>query len=165
MTLPRDVTGPTSRGIEYSDSSASQPCQDGALRLATSVASSIDLLRRSLLRFSPFTHIEVLPSVWGSCAAKMATRSAYRAPSLISLPQTQLLQCPRCRSFSSTPSISAGRINKAKVAAEKLRKKRKRNPYLKTYDLKEMQQFSLCDAMRYMINYSASSPHQSNISQ
>ena len=64
-------------------------------------------------------------------------------------PVTFTTQLP-FRSFSTSTSLFAGGINKEKAKQEKLKKKRKRNPYWKTYDLKQMEQFALCDAIRYI---------------
>ena len=80
----------------------------------------------------------------------MATRPISRVPSLIPACQTHLPLRPICRSFSSTPSPFKVKDKKEKAAALKRKQKRRQNPHYKLYDLKEMQQFSLCDAIRYI---------------
>lgn len=54
------------------------------------------------------------------------------------------------RSFSSIPVLFAprGTSAKGKQAKEKMRRRKKKHQFYKQYDLKEMQQFTLCEAMR-----------------
>ncbi len=80
----------------------------------------------------------------------MATRPIARVFSLSPTPQTRLPVRPICRCFSSTPVSLKIKSKKEKAAALKLKQKRKRNPYYKLYDLKEMEQYTLCDAIRYI---------------
>lgn len=83
----------------------------------------------------------------------MATRSICRATPF----STSILNItPRivARHFSFSPAALAprqGGQNKEKLAKEKARKKRKKHAMYKQYDLKELEQFSLCDAMRFVI--------------
>ncbi|RMZ79668.1 hypothetical protein DV738_g3232, partial [Chaetothyriales sp. CBS 135597] len=82
----------------------------------------------------------------------MATPSICRASARASLPPLHsAFAAPLpLRSFSTSPALEAAKINKAKAQQEKLKKRRKRNPFFKTYNLNEMEQFSLCDAVRYL---------------
>lgn len=71
------------------------------------------------------------------------TTSSFLAP-LTRTPATT-------RSFSSVPVLFAARPVSAKdrAAKDKARKRKKKHRAYKQYDLKEMQQFTLCEAMRY----------------
>ncbi|ETN36369.1 ribosomal protein L1 [Cyphellophora europaea CBS 101466] len=84
----------------------------------------------------------------------MATISIYRPSSVLSLSRSFAPSSSSsiCRCFSTTPSAFAqqGKSRKEKAAKEKLKKKRKRNPYYKFYNLKEMEQYTLCDAIQYL---------------
>ncbi|KPI35018.1 50S ribosomal protein L1 [Cyphellophora attinorum] len=60
-----------------------------------------------------------------------------------------------CRCFSTTAPTSSANSGKSKTARErekiaKQKAKKNRNPQFKTYDLKKIDQYSLCDAMRYL---------------
>lgn len=58
------------------------------------------------------------------------------------------------RSFSSIPVLFAprhGTSAKDKLAKEKAKRRRKKHQAYKQYDMKEMQQFTLCEAMRYVL--------------
>lgn len=57
-----------------------------------------------------------------------------------------------CRSFSSIPVLFAPRSSSKdnKQAKEKARRRKKKHQMYKQYDLKEIQQFTLCEAMRYI---------------
>jgi large subunit ribosomal protein L1 len=85
----------------------------------------------------------------------MATRPITRPSGLTPLLQHQILPLRTCRSFSSTP-IPAKKVDKLKIeAAKKAKVKAKKNqkqrdPYFKVYDMKDMKQFALCDAVRYI---------------
>ncbi|KIX09339.1 ribosomal protein L1 [Rhinocladiella mackenziei CBS 650.93] len=73
-----------------------------------------------------------------------STTASFLAP-ITSLPTTT------CRSFSSVPVLFAPRQSSAaKAAKEKAKRKKKKYQFYKQYDLKEMQQFTLCEAMRYI---------------
>lgn len=75
-------------------------------------------------------------------AIRPACRAFTPAPFLAAAPRTTT------RSFSVLPHLQAQKINKEKAAKEKAKKKRRKHPGYKQYDLKEMEQFTLCDAMR-----------------
>ena len=54
------------------------------------------------------------------------------------------------RPLSTTPHLSAARVNKEKKALEKAKKKKRKHIFYKQHDLKEVEQFALCDAMRFV---------------
>ncbi|KIW45905.1 ribosomal protein L1 [Exophiala oligosperma] len=72
-----------------------------------------------------------------------STTSSFLS-SFTSLPKTAT------RSFSSVPILFAPRSSKDKAAAAKAKKRKKRHQTFRQYDLKDMQQFTLCEAMRYI---------------
>ena len=78
-------------------------------------------------------------------ATRPISRVAFPTPSC----HTQLAFRPICRAFSSTTPVRVKDKN-ARLAAQKLKQKGRKNPYYKCYDLKEIEQFALCDAIRYI---------------
>ncbi|EXJ91953.1 hypothetical protein A1O3_00503 [Capronia epimyces CBS 606.96] len=75
-----------------------------------------------------------------------STTSSFLAP-FTTTPRTG------CRSFSSVPILFAPRQgggSKDKAAKEKAKRRKKKHQMYKQYDLKEMEQFTLCEAMRYI---------------
>ena len=65
------------------------------------------------------------------------------------------------RSFSSAPSLfasSKSNSSKEKALKEKQKRRRKRHATFKQHDLKEVDQFALCDAMRYIRAFEVGRP-------
>ena len=84
-------------------------------------------------------------------AAPRSLQNRFPVPS-------KLLLRALSRPFSTSPTLPRGPppktlSTKDKLAREKERQKRKKNPWYKLHDLKEIEQFSLCDAMRYVAIY------------
>ncbi|KAG9769603.1 Large ribosomal subunit protein uL1m [Exophiala dermatitidis] len=83
----------------------------------------------------------------------MASRSLCRSTTSSFLAPLTTLSRAGCRPFSSVPVLFAprqGGAGKDKAAKEKAKRRKKKHQMYKQYDLKEMEQFTLCDAMRYI---------------
>ncbi|KAK7902243.1 hypothetical protein LTR67_001887 [Exophiala xenobiotica] len=80
----------------------------------------------------------------------VATRSFCRSTTSSFLASFTSLPRVQARTFSSIPVLFAPRSAKDKQAAVKAKKKKKKHQMFKQYDLREMQQFTLCEAMRFI---------------
>ena len=82
----------------------------------------------------------------------MAATSICRAPLRVCQSIQAFSTSLPIRTFATTSSLAKMDTNRrsAREKAEKIKKRKKRNLYYKTYDLKEMDQFALCDAIRYI---------------
>ncbi|KIV93052.1 ribosomal protein L1 [Exophiala mesophila] len=74
-----------------------------------------------------------------------STTSSFLSP-LLSAPRSTI------RSFSTVPTLWAPRTSasKEKAMKEKAKRRRKKHSTFVQYDLRQMEQFSLCEAMRYI---------------
>lgn len=83
---------------------------------------------------------------WASQSLCRTTTSSFLAP-FTAASRTA------CRSFSSVPALFAprqGAGSKDKAAKEKAKRRKKKHQMYKQYDLNEMEQFTLCEAIRYV---------------
>lgn len=64
------------------------------------------------------------------------------------------------RQFSAVPRLQAmnSAVNREKLQKERLKKRAKKRTTFRQYDLKEAQQFALCDAMRYIRAFEVGRP-------
>lgn len=65
-------------------------------------------------------------------------------------PSSSFLRTFAC-SFSSVPALFAppkSGVNKDKAAKERLKRRQKKHPKYKQHDVREVEQFALCDAVR-----------------
>ncbi|KIW57807.1 ribosomal protein L1 [Exophiala xenobiotica] len=79
-----------------------------------------------------------------------ATRSFCRSTTSSFLASFTSLPRVPARTFSSIPVLFAPRSAKDKQAVAKAKKRKKKHQMFKQYDLREMQQFTLCEAMRFI---------------
>jgi large subunit ribosomal protein L1 len=86
--------------------------------------------------------------------AAMATTPIYLGA--LAKPSTFSKSC--IRPFSTIAPLYAPRsganLSKEKAAKEKAKKRKKKHTMYKQYDLREAEQFTLCDAMRYVLKQS-----------
>ncbi|KAI1615640.1 50S ribosomal protein L1 [Exophiala viscosa] len=87
-----------------------------------------------------------------SRSLSVATKSLCRSTTSSFLASFTSPSRTTTRSFSSIPVLFAprGGSGKDKSTKEKMKRRKKKHQFYKQYDLKEMQQFTLCEAMRYI---------------